>query len=88
MGMYRQAFDDDKVIVMPYELLRNDAGRLLGTIEDYLRLSHFTMPPDRVNTSLSRVEMYWFPRIRGRAHRLCESPLDAPYVRDYSPSDV
>jgi hypothetical protein len=79
-AMYRQAFGDDKVMVMPYELLRDDAERFLRTIEDCLGLTHFIIPSDRVNTSLSPVEMYWYPRV---TRAVCSLPIGARLKRIY-----
>ena len=80
VGMYRRAFGDHKVIVMPYELLRDDADRFLRTIEDCLGLTHFSVPPDRVNASLSPIEMYWYPRV---TRTLCRLPIGARLKRLY-----
>jgi hypothetical protein len=80
VGMYRQAFGDDRVIVMPYELLRDDADRFLRTIEARLGLTHFVIPPDRVNTSLSPVEMYWYPRV---TRAVCRLPIGSRLKRMY-----
>jgi hypothetical protein len=80
VGLYRQAFGDDKVMAVPYELLRDDADRFLRTIEEWLGLSHCIVPPDRVNTSLSPVEMYWYPRV---THAVCRLPIGSTLKRVY-----
>lgn len=80
VALYRQAFGDDKVMVLPYELLRDDAERFLGTIEAWLGLSPCRIPPDRVNTSLSPVEMYWYPRV---TRAVCRLPIGPALKRRY-----
>lgn len=66
---YAEAFGAGNVIVMPYELLRDDAAAFLRALETRLDLPHFAAPPDRVNTSLSPIEMQWYPRLTRAAHR-------------------
>jgi len=137
-ALYAGAFGEAKVIVMPYELLRDDAERFTRALEERLGLDHFAVPSGRFNASLSGEEMIWYPRLtrfvrrlpvgarfrrmyahgaafnrfrvpirllqrikpavpvtaasipdavleyfRGRADRLCTSPLYAPYRADY-----
>jgi hypothetical protein len=78
--MYRNAFGADKLLVMPYELLRDDAERFLRTLEERLGLAHFAFPSDPVNTSLSSVEMYWYPRI---TRAVCRLPIGTRLKRMY-----
>lgn len=66
---YVQAFGADKVIVMPYELLRDDATAFLHALEARLGITHVPAAPDRINTSLSPVEMQWYPRLTRAARR-------------------
>lgn len=68
--MYRKAFGAEQVIVMPYELLSEDAGGFVRTLENLLGLSHVAPATDRMNTSLSPVEMYWYPRLTRVMQRL------------------
>jgi hypothetical protein len=62
IDLYTRAFGEANVIVMPYELLREDAGAFTRSLETRLGLAHLEMKADRVNASLSAVEMYWYPR--------------------------
>lgn len=62
LAMYERAFGAEKVIVLPYELLRDDADRFVRALEERLGLTHQAAKPGRVNTSLSAAEMYWYPR--------------------------
>jgi hypothetical protein len=63
IGFYTRTFGAANVIVMPYELLRDDADRFMRTLETRLGLRHVAASPDRVNTALSEVELYWYPRL-------------------------
>jgi hypothetical protein len=80
VGLYRRAFGADQVMVMPYELLRDDADRFLRTIENGLGLTHVIVPPDRVNMSLSPVEMHWYPRL---TRAVCRLPIGSRLKRRY-----
>jgi hypothetical protein len=63
IDLYQRAFGESNVIVMPYELLRNDVDAFTRALEAFLGLTHFAAFPDRVNASLSPVEMAWYPRL-------------------------
>lgn len=62
IGMYRERFGRDKVMVLPWELLRDSAERFVGEIEARFGLDHVPAPAQRVNRSLSPAEMRWYPR--------------------------
>jgi hypothetical protein len=70
LGIYARAFGAENVIALPYELLRDDADAFLRALEARLGLTHCAAAPDRVNTSLSPVEMYWYPRLTRAVRRL------------------
>jgi hypothetical protein len=63
VGMYRARFGDGNVIVLPWELLRDDPERFVEQIESRFGLGHCPPPPQRVNRSLSPAEMRWYPRL-------------------------
>lgn len=63
IDLYRAAFGADRVIVLPYELLRDDQNRFLRTLEARLGVGLFDGPVGRLNPSLSEAEMHWYPRI-------------------------
>jgi hypothetical protein len=63
LGYYRAAFGADRVIAMPYELLRDDAKAFMSALEARLGLNHAPLAMDRVNESLSPEELYWYPRL-------------------------
>jgi hypothetical protein len=68
IAQYRHAFGEANVLVLPYELLRDDPAAFLRAIAGPLGLSDGPMPTARVNESLSATEMAWYPRL-GRAIR-------------------
>jgi Sulfotransferase family len=74
IGLYREAFGDANVLVLPYELLLDDAEAFLGEIAKRLGLADTGVLPGRLNPSLSPVELAWYPRL---ARRLRSLPLGA-----------
>jgi hypothetical protein len=78
--LYTRAFGEGNVIVMPYELLRDDVDAFTRALETRLGLSRFDIAPGRVNASLSAVEMYWYPRLTRAARRL---PIGSRLRRAY-----
>lgn len=74
IGLYRSAFGDGQVIVLPYELLRDNAAAFLGEIAKRLGLAEIGVPAGRPNPSLSPVELAWYPRLARRVRTL---PLGA-----------
>lgn len=70
IGMYRRAFGAEQVLIMPYELLCDDAEGFVGVLEDGLGLTHLAPARDRLNAALSPVELYWYPRITRIVRRL------------------
>jgi hypothetical protein len=63
IGLYRSAFGADKVIVLPWELLRDDPAAFAGAIERRLGLRPGPLPDRRYNPSLSGEELRWYPRL-------------------------
>jgi hypothetical protein len=51
------------VIVLPYELLRDDAVAFFGEIARRLGLADVGVPAGRQNPSLSPIELTWYPRL-------------------------
>jgi hypothetical protein len=60
---YAEAFGADHVVVMPYELLRDDATAFTTILAERLGIELVASSQERVNESLSPVEMAWYPRI-------------------------
>lgn len=63
IALYTSAFGEANVIVMPYELLRDDALRFTGALAARLGIEPHSGAPGRINESLSPAEMYWYPRL-------------------------
>jgi hypothetical protein len=80
IGLYTAAFGPANVIVLPYELLRDDANAFTNTLADRLGIDRFAAPPERVNTSLSPEELYWYPRIS----RVVKSAAPRGLLRRYA----
>jgi hypothetical protein len=83
--LYRDAFGTENVIVMPWELLRDDAEAFVRVIEARLSIDHVPMSRDRVNESLSPVELAWYPRLtrlarRARSKRLERTATNAMFT--------
>jgi hypothetical protein len=70
VGLYRRAFGGGKVIVLPYELLRDDPSAFLREIARRLELSEIGPPPGRPNRSLTPIELAWYPRLACRVRAL------------------
>jgi hypothetical protein len=64
IGLYRSAFGDG-LIVLPYELLRDDADAFVRELERRLGLSLCPAPELRLNSALSPEELSWYPGSRG-----------------------
>lgn len=80
IGMYRAAFGEGKVIALPYELLRDDAGAFTRDLEARLGLHHHAASRERVRPALSAEEMSWYPRITKSMRRVLPQSLFAKYV--------
>ena len=69
IALYRKAFPG-RVIVLPYELLRDNPSRFTGEIEARLGLATEPPSPGRWNPSLSPVELAWYPLLTRAVGRL------------------
>lgn len=67
---YREAFGAERVIVMPYELLRDNPSQFTRELEHRLGLSAFAPLAERVNASLGDAELCWYPRLTRLVRRL------------------
>ena len=81
IALYQRAFGEENVIVMPYELLRDDADAFTRTLS--LRLGIDPHPPlrERINESLSPIEMVWYPRLTRLMRRIPSRRLFDRYIR-------
>lgn len=78
---YAAAFGSENVIVLPYELLRDDPHRFTGAIADRLDIANLHGDPDRVNESLSPVEMDWYPKLTRIVRRVPSRRFFGLYIR-------
>jgi hypothetical protein len=62
VDLYADAFGQDRVIVLPFELLRDDPRAFVTILEQRLGVDHIDLPPT-LNPSLLPSELYWYPRI-------------------------
>jgi hypothetical protein len=63
LRLYGEAFGEENLIVLPYELLRDDQEKFISVLEERLGLRHVEIKLGRVNPSLSPEELYWYPVI-------------------------
>lgn len=68
--MYERSAGPDRVLVLPYELLRDDPEGFLQRIEDRFRLDRHRPDLGRVNPRLSPLEMDGLPRVAQMIARL------------------
>jgi hypothetical protein len=73
IGLYRGTFGADRVIVLPFELLRDAPDRFLGELERRLGLDHFPYSSPPVNVGASAAELAWYPLFTRVARRLGKS---------------
>jgi hypothetical protein len=62
VACYKAAFGD-RLLVLPYEMLREEPQRFTRLLEGRFGLSPVPLPSKRLNVSLSPVELRWYPRI-------------------------
>jgi hypothetical protein len=74
IGLYEAAFGE-RLIVLPFELLRDRPGAFTAEIERRLGLGHFAPAPQPLNPSLSAEGLRWYPRLTRLIRRL---PVGAP----------
>ncbi len=61
--LYIQDFGKENVLVLPYELLRDDLTLFLKEIEGFLGIDHMEYVPSLVNESFRPEEMYWYRKV-------------------------
>lgn len=77
---YQRAFGAANVLVLPFELLRDDAGAFLRALAAPLGIDAHAAPRERVNEGLSPVELYWYPRLTRFVRRLRSRRLFDTYI--------
>lgn len=63
IDLYEASFGKENVIVLPYEMLRDNQVQFLSVVEQRLKIPHIELAVGRINESLSSLEMYWYPRM-------------------------
>jgi hypothetical protein len=61
--LYMQNFGEKNVLVLPYELLKDDLESFLNEIESFLKISPTANIPPSVNVSFKADELYWCRQI-------------------------
>lgn len=70
IGLYAGRFGRERLVLLPYELLRDDPARFVDALAERLGTDPHPPPAERVNPSLSGAEMRWYPRIARKAAAL------------------
>lgn len=70
VSLYHQHFGADRLLILPFELLREDPAAFVAELEGWLGLDHFPPHPARINPAISPHELYWFPRLARAARSL------------------
>jgi hypothetical protein len=84
LGLYAEAFGEENLIVLPYELLRDDERAFLSALEERLGLRHREIEIGRVNPSLSPEELYWYPLVSRAVSRAASRLGPARFRRIYA----
>jgi hypothetical protein len=77
LRLYTDTFGAENVVVLPFELLRDDPRGFIARIERILELEPRSEQPPWQRPSLSGAEMYWYPRF-SRAVERTTSRLGRP----------
>jgi hypothetical protein len=62
LDLYENKFGSERLVVLPYELLRDDPERFSSEVEGHLGVSGGGTLP-RLNRALSPAALYWYPRL-------------------------
>lgn len=83
VGFYRKAFGAERVILLPFELLRASPERFLQELERQLGLDPFAYSTAPANIGASPVELAWYGRLTAVAGRLGKpgGRFDRLYIR-------
>jgi hypothetical protein len=80
IALYERAFGAENVIVLPYELLRDDPDAFTDTLSTRLGIDPHPPSRERVNESLSPVELVWYPRLTRFMRRIPSRRLFDRYI--------
>ena len=70
ISAYRARFGTGNVLILPFELLVEDATAFLGHVAARLGVGIGPVPPAAANPSLSPTELAWYPHIAATVARL------------------
>lgn len=82
LGLYRGAFGADRVIVLPFELLRDAPERFLRELEHRLGLDHFPYSSPPANVGASAAELAWYPLLTMLVRRVAKAGSRADRLYD------
>ncbi len=60
LGLYREAFGHENVLVLPFEWLKSDTPAFMAKLEGFLEIEHFDVAPGVRNPSLGPDRLYWY----------------------------
>ncbi len=83
INLYSSVFGKDNVIVIPYELLRDDYEKCFSFLDEKLDLNYYRIPNEKFNPSLSKGELYCYPIISKFVALLCDILPFYRYTRLY-----
>lgn len=63
INLYMKNFGKENVLVLPYEILKDNLESFLNEIEFFLGLTHNNFTPAPVNVSFEPNEMYWYRKM-------------------------
>jgi hypothetical protein len=72
VASYRSAFGADRVILLPFELLRDAPDRFLRELENRLGLHPFAYAAPPANVAASAIELAWYPHLTAAVRRLAK----------------
>lgn len=79
--IYTDAFGAANVVVMPYELLRDDPNEFTRWLARRLGIDPVPPATERVNESLSPAAMYWYPHLTRFVRRVPSRAVFRAYIR-------
>jgi hypothetical protein len=74
VSLYERVFGPENVLVMPYELLRDDPAEFVRQMEDRFGIRSSSAVPPRANVTISPAELTWYPRFTRLVYR-ASAPL-------------
>jgi hypothetical protein len=83
VALFRAAFGENSVMIMPYELLRDDATGFVKILSAKLGIDSLPPSAERLNPAVSAVELAWFPPITRFVRRAPLGPFRRRFVSLY-----